>query len=57
MLKDILSLILIVIAIIIGVTVLIPALPVIGAIVYLGGPMIWCVLTGDSFWGEYGPFW
>ena len=57
MLKDILSVILIVIGIIIGITVLIPALPVIGAIVYLGGRMIWCVLTGESFWGEYGPFW
>jgi hypothetical protein len=35
----------------------IQALPVILAIVYLGGWLIWCVLTGDSFWGEYGPFW
>ena len=57
MLKDILSVILIVILVVIGITVLIPALPVIGAIIYLVGWMIWCVLTGDSFWGEYGPFW
>jgi len=35
----------------------IQALPVIGAIVYLGGWMIWCVLTGEPFWGEHGPFW
>jgi len=35
----------------------IQALPVILAILYLGGRMIWCILTGDSFWGEYGPFW
>ena len=53
MFKYILSVILIVI----GITVLIPALPAIGAVVYLVGRMIWCVLTGDSFWGEYGPFW
>jgi len=55
--KDILSVILIVILVVVGITVLIPALPVIGAIIYLVGWMIWCVLTGDSFWGEYGPFW
>ena len=57
MFKDILSAILIIILVVIGITVLIPALPVIGAIIYLGGWMMWCVLTGDSFWGEYGPFW
>jgi hypothetical protein len=57
MIKDILSAIFIIALVVIGITVLIPALPVIGAIVYLGGRMIWCVLTGDSFWGEYGPFW
>ena len=57
MIKDILSAILIIILVVIGITVLIPALPVIVAIVYLVGRMIWCVLTGDSFWGEYGPFW
>ena len=57
MFKDILSAILIVILVVIGITVLIPALPVIGALVYLGWRLIWCVLTGDSFWGEYGPFW
>tara|TARA_B100001939_G_scaffold205545_1_gene176879 strand:- start:743 stop:916 length:174 start_codon:yes stop_codon:yes gene_type:complete len=57
MFKDILSAILIIILVVIGITVLIPALPVIGAIVYLGGRMIWCVLTGEPFWGEYGPFW
>ena len=57
MIKDILSVILIIILVVIGITVLIPALPVILSIVYLGGCMIWCVLTGDSFWGEYGPFW
>ena len=55
--KEVLSVILIVILVVIGITVLIPALPVILSIVYLGGWMIWCVLTGDSFWGEYGPFW
>ena len=55
--KDILSAILIVILVVIGITVLIPALPVIGAIVYLGGWMICCVLTGEPFWGEHGPFW
>jgi hypothetical protein len=57
MIKDIVSAILIVILVVIGITVLIPALPVIGAIVYLGGWMIWCVLTGEPFWGEHGPFW
>ena len=56
-LKDVILTILIIALIVIGIAVLIPALPVIGAIVYLGGRMIWCVLTGDSFWGEYGPFW
>jgi len=35
----------------------IQALPVLLAILYLGGRMIWCVLTGEPFWGEYGPFW
>ena len=57
MIKDILSVIFIIALVVIGITVLIPALPVILSIVYLGGRMIWCVLTGDSFWGEYGPFW
>jgi len=57
MLKDILSVILIVILVVIGVTVLIPALPVIGAIIYLGGVLIWSLITGESIWGEYGPFW
>ena len=57
MFKDILPVILIAFLIVIGIIVLIPALPAIGAIVYLGGRMIWCVLTGDSFWGEHGPFW
>ncbi len=57
MIKDILSAILIVALVVIGIAVLIPALPVILSIVYLVFRMIWCVLTGDSFWGEYGPFW
>ena len=35
----------------------IQAMPVLLAILYLVGRMIWCVVTGDSFWGEYGPFW
>ncbi len=55
--KDILSAILIVVFVVIGITILIPASPVIGALVYLGWRLIWCVLTGDSFWGEYGPLW
>lgn len=57
MIKDILSAILIVALVVIGIAVLIPALPVILSIVYLGGRMIWCLLTGEPFWGEYGPFW
>ena len=57
MFKDILLAILIIILVVISITVLIPALPSIGAIVYLGGRMIWCVITGEPFWGEYGPFW
>ena len=57
MFKDILSAILIIILVVIGITVLIPALPAIGAIIYLGGRMIWCLLTGEPFWGEHGPFW
>tara|TARA_Y100001938_G_scaffold133276_1_gene192441 strand:+ start:444 stop:602 length:159 start_codon:yes stop_codon:yes gene_type:complete len=48
---------LIIILLIIGGIILIPALPVILSIVYLGGRMIWCLLTGEPFWGEYGPFW
>ena len=55
--KDILSSILIVIAIAIGIAVLIPALPVIVAIIYLGGVLIWSLITGESIWGEFGPFW
>ena len=50
------ALIYVILAIIVA-AILIPALPAIGAIIYLGGRMIWCILTGDSFWGEYGPFW
>jgi hypothetical protein len=57
MIKDILSAILIIILVVIGITVLIPALPVIGAIIYLAFWMVWCILTGEPFWGEYGPFW
>ena len=57
MIKDILSVIFIIALVVIGITVLIPALPVILSIVYLGGRMIWCLLTGEPFWGEYGPFW
>ena len=57
MLKDILSAILIIILVVIGITVLIPALPVIVAIVYLGGVLIWSLITGESIWGEFGPFW
>ena len=57
MFKDILSAILIVIFVVIGITVLIPALPVIVAIVYLGGVLIWSLITGESIWGEFGPFW
>ena len=57
MIKDILSAIFIIALVVIGISILIPALPAIGAIVYLGGRMIWCVLTGEPFWGEYGPFW
>jgi len=53
MLKDILSVIFVVLTILF----VIQALPVILAIVYLGGRMIWCILTGEPFWGEYGPFW
>ena len=56
-LKDVILTILIVALIVVGIAVLIPALPVIVAIVYLGGWMIWCLLTGEPFWGEYGPFW
>ena len=57
MFKDILSAILIVIGLVIGIAVLIPALPVIVAIIYLGGVLIWSLITGESIWGEYGPFW
>ena len=57
MFKDVLSAILIVIGIVIGITLLIPALPVIVAIIYLGGVLIWSLITGESIWGEYGPFW
>ena len=35
----------------------IEALPVLLAILYLGGMMIWSILTGEPFWGEHGPFW
>ena len=57
MFKDILSAILTVILVVIGITVLIPALPVIVAIVYLGGVLIRSLITGESIWGEFGPFW
>ena len=57
MIKDILSAILIVIGIVIGIAVLIPALPVIVAIIYLGAVLIWSLITGESIWGEFGPFW
>ena len=57
MFKDVLSAILIVIGIVIGITLLIPALPVIVAIIYLGGVLIWSLITGESIWGEFGPFW
>tara|TARA_B100000214_G_scaffold162270_1_gene116367 strand:+ start:23 stop:196 length:174 start_codon:yes stop_codon:yes gene_type:complete len=57
MFKDILSSIFIVIGIAIGIAVLIPALPVIVAIIYLGGVLIWSLITGESIWGEFGPFW
>ena len=57
MFKDILLAILIVIGIAIGVAVLIPALPVIAAIIYFAFVLIWSLITGESIWGEYGPFW
>jgi hypothetical protein len=57
MFKDILSAILIIILVVIGITVLIPALPVIAAIIYFAFVLIWSLITGESIWGEYGPFW
>ena len=57
MFKDILSAILIIILVVIGITVLIPALPVIAAIIYFAFVLIWSLVTGESIWGEYGPFW
>ena len=57
MFKDILLAILIIIGIAIGVAVLIPALPVIAAIIYFAFVLIWSLITGESIWGEYGPFW
>ena len=56
-LKTLIYVILVVIFAVIVAAILIPALPAIGAIIYLGGRMIWCILTGEPFWGEYGPFW
>ena len=57
MFKDILSAILIIILVVIGITVLIPALPVIAAIIYFAFVLIWSLITGESIWGEYCPFW
>ncbi len=42
---------------VIGVAVLIHALPVILAILYIGGVLIYSLITGESIWGEHGPFW
>ena len=57
MIKYIMSVIVTVTLVIIGVTVLIPALPVIAAIIYFAFVLIWSLITGESIWGEYGPFW
>ena len=55
--KNILSAILIVIFVVIGITVLIPALPIIAVIIYSMFVLTWSLITGESIWGEYGPFW
>lgn len=57
MIKDILKIISVSVLVVIGIAVLIPALPVIVAIIYLGGVLIWSLITGESIWGEHGPFW
>ena len=55
--KQLLSVILIVILVVVGITVLIPALPIIAVIIYSMLVLIWSLITGESIWGEYGPFW
>ncbi len=35
----------------------IQAMPVILAIIYFAFVLIWSLITGESIWGEYGPFW
>ena len=55
--KDILSAIFIIALVVIGISILIPALPIIAVIIYSIFVLIWSLITGESIWGEYGPFW
>ena len=57
MIKDILFAIFIIALVVIGISILIPALPIIAVIIYSIFVLIWSLITGESIWGEYGPFW
>ena len=53
--NDVLKIIVIILTVI-WVIAIIDALPVIIAILFLVGSLIWSILTGSQFW-EGGPFW